>query len=307
MVEVTHATGPRRLPAMTWEERRDLALFRLMCALPVAAVSRLGAGLGQVLGRRAHPAAAARVAAALHLLRPDLAADENLLEAAQRRLWANVGRIYAEFCVLDKIVAGGRVGIADSASLDAVLGDGRPVIIAYTHLGNWEATGMLLAQRAPGRVCAMANALPTNRVQAQVAARQRERWPGTVFTVDDRVWRHVLVHLQQPGKVLYIAVDEHVGAGVRVPSFGRALDHHGNLGKIVRIAARTGAIILPAYSERLPGAQFREHFLEPLYFTRGQDMSAAATLQHIARLDALFEPVVRRLVDQWFGLLEYRP
>jgi KDO2-lipid IV(A) lauroyltransferase len=307
MVEVTPAEGPRAFPAMTREERRDLTLVRLMGRLPVRAVSRLGATLGQWSGRRGHPAAAARTAQALASLRPDYAADPELLEAAQRRLWANIGRVYAEFCVLERIVREGRVSFADEALLGEVIRDGRPVIIAYVHLGNWETTGMQLATRAPHRICAMADRLPANRIQAEVAASQRARWPGSVISVNAMAWRRVLAHLQTPGGILYIAIDEHAGAGVRTPAFGRAPAVHGNLGKIVRLAARTGAIILPTYSERLPGARFRAHFLEPLYPPAGDSADTTQLQARMQALDALFAPIVLRHLDQWFGLLEFRP
>jgi KDO2-lipid IV(A) lauroyltransferase len=306
MLEVTPATLPRPLPNMTRDERRDLGLFRLLRVLPVAVVSRIGASLGQRLGRRGHPAAAARVKAALQHLLPELAQDPQQLEAAQRRVWANVGRVYAEFCVLDRIVSEGRASIRDEKALDAVLADGRPVIIAYAHLGNWEAIGMHLSERLPHRMSAFAIA-PTNRVQAQIAAMQRARFPGKVFTVDGMVWRHALEHLRQPGGILYISVDEDNDAGVPTPAFGRALEQRGNLGKIVRMAARTGAIILPSFSERLPRARFCVHFLQPMEFAPRTAMDAQAITHHMRHLDALFAPVVLRLIDQWFGLLEFRP
>jgi len=298
---------PRAFPAMTREERRDLALVRLMGRLPVRAVSRLGAILGSLLGRRGHPEAAARTARALASLLPDPAADPSLLEAAQQRLWANIGRVYAEFCVLDRIVREGRVSWANETQLAAVLGDGRPVIAVYVHLGNWETTGIELALRVPDRLAAMADRLPANRVQAEVAASQRARWPATVISVDTMAWRHVLAHLQKPGGILYIAIDEHTGEGVRTPAFGRPDDRQGNLGKIVRLAARSGAIILPIYSERLPGARFRAHCLEPIYPAEREAMDAVQLQERMQRLDALFAPIVLRHLDQWFGLLEYRP
>jgi KDO2-lipid IV(A) lauroyltransferase len=306
MLDVTQAAQPRPLPDMKWDERRDLGLFRILRALPVAAVSRVGASLGRLLGRRGHPAAAARVAAGLQRLLPDLARDPRQLESAQRRLWANVGRVYAEFCVLDRIVSEGRVGIGDPKALDVVLADGRPVIIAYVHLGNWEAVGMHLSTRTPGRMCAFA-ITPANRVQAQIAAMQRARFPGKVVAVDGMAWRHALGHLRQPGGILYLSVDEDNESGIPFPSFGRKLDMRGNLAKIVRIAARTGAIILPSFCERLPGARFCVHFLEPLEFVPRTAVTADDTLYQMHRLDAVFAPVVLRLIDQWFGLLELRP
>jgi KDO2-lipid IV(A) lauroyltransferase len=306
MLEVTPATQPRPLPNMTRDERRDLGLFRLLRALPIALVSRIGASLGQRMGRRGHPAAAVRVKAALRLLLPDLAQDPHQLEAAQRRFWANVGRVYAEFCVLDRIVSERRVSIGDDKAMDAVLADGRPVIIAYAHLGNWEAIGMHLSERLPDRMCAFAIA-PANRIQAQIAAMQRARFPGKVITVDGMAWRQALQQLRQPAGILYISVDENSDAGMPVPSFGRTLDQRGNLGKIVRIAARTGAIVLPSFCERLPGARFQVHLLEPMEFVPRTALSAQETERRVRHLDALFAPVVLRLIDQWFGLLEFRP
>ena len=291
---------------MSLAELRDISLYRVMRSLPVPLVSRIGASLGQNLGRRTHPEAAARAAATIRLLRPDLARDPHTLEAAQTRLWANVGRVYAEFCVLDKIVRERRATIGDPGTLDAVLADGRPVIVAFAHLGNWETITSQIVDRAPGRLAALANPLPRNRVQAHIATLQRERQRFTVMTIDGNVWRRAMRHLEQPGGILMVAADEQVEGRVSAPSFGRALDSRVNLAKIVRMAARTGAIILPLYSERLGGARFATQVLPPLEFPRKLKLSPEEHLQQVVRLDALFGPVVLRLIDQWFGLIEYR-
>src|SRR5258708_19394226 len=91
---------PRSVPGMSLAELRDLSLYRIMRSLPVSVVSRIGASLGQILGRRAHPAADARVVAALRHLRSDLALHPSTLAAAQTRLWPKVGHGYANFCFL---------------------------------------------------------------------------------------------------------------------------------------------------------------------------------------------------------------
>jgi KDO2-lipid IV(A) lauroyltransferase len=291
---------------MSLAEWRDISLYRVMRSLPVPLVSRIGASLGQILGRRAHPEVAARAAAAIRVLRPDLARDPRTLEAAQTRLWANVGRVYAEFCVLEKIVPEGRASIGEPGTLDAVLADGRPVIVPFLHLGNWETITSQIVDRAPGRLAALANPLPRNRARAHIAALQRGRQGFTVITIDGHVWRRAMHHLERPGGVLMVAADEQVEGRVSAPSFGRTLDSRVNLAKIVRMAARTGAIILPLYSERLRGARFATHVLPPLEFARKLKLGPEELLQRLARLDALLEPVVLRLIDQWFGLLEYR-
>jgi Kdo2-lipid IVA lauroyltransferase/acyltransferase len=297
------ATAP--ISGMSLAEFRDINLYRVMRSLPVAAVSRMGAALGQILGRRAHPPVDARVAAALRRLCPELALDRKALEAAQVRLWANVGRVYAEFCVLHKIVPEGRVSIDDPATFDAVVGDGRPIILTFVHLGNWETMPFQLAARSPRPAAGLANPLPSNRARAQVAALQRGRLAGTELTVDGNVWRRAVQHLEQPGGVLLMAVDEQVQGRVSVPFSGRTFDARSNLSKIVRIAARTGATILPLYSERLAGARFVTHVLRPVEFEPNRKLSLEEQWQRVAAIDAQFQPAVMRLIDQWFGLLEY--
>jgi KDO2-lipid IV(A) lauroyltransferase len=306
MAAVNQLAEPRSVPRMSLAELRDLSLYRVMRSLPVSAVSRIGATLGQIMGRRAHPAADARVVAALRHFRSDLALEPGALEAAQTRLWANVGRVYAEFCVLHKIVPQGRATIDDPGTFEAVLADGRPVIVPFVHLGNWETIHIQIVDRAPGRLGGLANPLPSNRVRAQVAAMQRGRLGAEVMTIDGNVWRRAVQHLEQRAGILFVASDEQAEDHVSTPSCGRALDSRGNLGKIVRIAARTGAIVLPLYSERLAGASFVTHVLAPLEFPRKLKIGAEEQLHHVAHLDALFSPAILRLIDQWFGLLDYR-
>jgi Kdo2-lipid IVA lauroyltransferase/acyltransferase len=306
MAAVHHLSEPRPVSGMSLAELRDLSLYRVMRSLPVSTVSRIGAGLGQILGRRAHPVHDARAVAAIRLLRPDLAQDPRTLEAARTRLWANVGRVYAEFCVLHKIVPEGRVGMDDPGAFDDVLADGRPVILAFAHLGNWETVISQVIERAPYRLAVLANPPPRNRVRAQVAAMQRERTGAVTMTIDANIWRRTVQHLEQPGGILGIAIDELTADRVAIPSFGRALECRSNLGKVVRMASRTGAIVLPLYSERLAGARFVTHVLPPMEFPRRSKIGAEEQAQRVAQLDALFAPAVLRLIDQWFGLLEYR-
>jgi Kdo2-lipid IVA lauroyltransferase/acyltransferase len=305
MVAENHLIEPPLLAGMSWAELRDFGLYRVMRSLPVSVVSRMGAALGQIMGRRAHPAADARVAAAIRRLRPDLAADRQGLEAAQTRFWSNVGRVYAEFCVLHKIIPEGRVTIDDRGTFDAVLADGRPVIATFVHLGNWETCGSQVYHCAPGRVAALSNPLPPNRVRAQIAAAQHARLPGIVLTIDGTVWRRALRHVERPGGVLFVAADEQAEGRISTPSCGRELDPRVNLHKIVRIASRTGAIVLPLYSERLAGARFVTHVLPPREFPRKLKMSPDEQSHHVAHLDTLYAPAIMRLIEQWFGLLEF--
>jgi KDO2-lipid IV(A) lauroyltransferase len=152
----------------------------------------------------------------------------------------------------------------------------------------------------------MAAPPPRNRVRARIADLQRSRIKGKMLRFDANVWRCAVQHLTQPGAVLMAAVDELAADRVATPSFGRPPEPRSNLGKLVRIASRTGAIVLPMYSERLAGARFVTHVLPPVEIPRTPKLSPEAHAQLVARIDALYEPVVLRLIEQWFGLLLWR-
>jgi KDO2-lipid IV(A) lauroyltransferase len=306
MITAQQVAQPRAIDGMSAAERRDLALYRIMRWLPVPVASRIGAALSQSMGRRAYPGADARVAAGIRRLRPDLAGTSASLEATQVRFWAHVGRIYAEFCLLHKMVPRGRVDIDDPDTFSAVLSDGRPVIVPFVHLGNWETAGTVLSFSAPGRMCALSNPMPPNRIQAQIASLQHARLPCKVLTFDGTVWRRALHHLEQPGGILFVAIDEVVPGRVSVPCFGRSIDAGANVCKIVRIAARTGAIILPIYSERLEGARFCTRILRPLEIQRQPRLESDEQMIHVRKLDQVYEAAILRLIDQWFGLLDFR-
>jgi hypothetical protein len=152
----------------------------------------------------------------------------------------------------------------------------------------------------------LVNSGSDNRVRTQIAATQRARGGAAVIPFAAHVWRRAMQHLEQRGAILGVAVDGLADGRVATPAFGRELDFRGSLGKVVRIAARMGAIMLPMHSERIAGASFVTRVLSPSEFTAKIKIDPDEYLQYVARIDAQFAPAVLRLIDQWFGLLEYR-
>ena len=277
-------------------DARDLSLHHLLRALPTETCSDMGARLSGIIGRRGHPVAVARTQAVLARIRPDLV-DPADLEAATSRLWENMGRIYAEYSVLARMVPEGRVAEADPGRLGALLAGPRPVICLFLHIGNWELAGQRVADLAPWRMIAPVMP-PDSPVQAGVVARWRARLPCDVRLMHPRVWREVLERLRRPGGVAFIAGDEPNETSVSAPFFGHPPRTDGNLGKIVRLAAATGALIVPIYAERKPGVRFVIETLPPTEVAAGVRGEAAVVAQ-VLRIDAMLEPVIRRFADQW--------
>ena len=78
-----------------------------------------------------------RALANLSIAFPDKSEAERA--AIARAMWANMGRLFAETLVLDRIVAQPqRIEVADHAHWQARIGTPGPSIVCTLHMGNWE-------------------------------------------------------------------------------------------------------------------------------------------------------------------------
>jgi KDO2-lipid IV(A) lauroyltransferase len=288
-------------------EVRDLALHYGMRALPVPACSAIGAKLGIVLGQRAHAAADARALELLTRLRPDLTATPEAADASLRLLWQNVGRTYAEFAAVERAVPEGRTVLSDAARLDEAYADDRPLILCFVHLGNWEVLGQHVALHPRihrGRPFTAVIMPPANRAHAFIAARRRAKLPVELVPMGRGVWSKVAETLRRPSGIAWLAADEAANGRVYAPHFGRRVRTDGNLGKIVRLAAVTGARVLPMYNERIGPARFRSHILPVLEMPRGR-LDDDRIREQVERIDSVFDPIVRRHLTQWYMAVEF--
>ena len=289
---------------MTGGDLLDWSLFRFMQALPMDACSGMGGMLRDVMGRRVHPVADARARALLARVRPDLDADPAALETAMDRLWDSMVRTHVEFAASHRMIAQGRAPIEQPDAFDAAFATRQPVIAMFLHVGNWELAMLHVAYRAPGRSLLIYDP-PGRHARRTIAEQVRGRAPWVMKPMARMVWRAALQQLQRPEGVLLVAADEVADRRVGAPFFDRPPFVDGNLGKIARLALRTGATVLPLWCERLRGAHFITRTLPPLQFSGRADV-AADVLHAVERLDAAITPPVLRLVDQWYMAVEYR-
>lgn len=284
----------------TWAELRDLGIFFALRALPADTCSAIGARLGRTLGRGENPNADAAIAHLLATLRPDLPPDTT-------QAWENIGRTFAEVSILPKLLRQNRSAMAPTA-LRAIIGHSRPpLIVTFIHLGNWEILGQQIAAQvvAQGYDRPMGVIMqPPNRAHQIIAARVRRAMQVDLLEMHAGVWRTISTRLAAGNTALWLAADDGVAGDVLAPAFNRPPRTDGNLGKIVRLAASTGALILPAYSLRTQGANFTAHLLPPIEIPRGR-LSRDAIAGHVARLDALFAPLVREHLTQWYMACEF--
>ncbi len=235
--------------------------------------------------------------------------DEAEIARLLRAHWRHLGRTLAEFSALPRFWREERIEVAGLAHLEAARRSGRPLVIAGTHVGSWEAlhaglSGLGVAfhgiyQRLPNRF--------TMRIADRVRQRiRREGGPGAALapTLNAVFEAHRLLESRQSALLYY--VDEYWERRVHAPALGRALVIEGNIARAVRLASRTGAVVLPCYALRLgEAARFRLTFLREVPIGP-PDRGRSGILADIAALDAAIEGVVRAHPEQWMMLHVFR-
>lgn len=273
----------------------DLALR----AMPTDTASAFGARLsrGQAAKR---PVPSDRVRALLRLLRPE--ATEVEVEALVAAHWTHLGRTLAEFPRLHRLWDEGRIAVEGEANLRAVLDAGRPLVVAGLHVGNWEVVHAGLSGLGipfQGIYQRLANRF---RMRMADAARNRIRragGPGKALapTLGAVFTAHRVLETREAALLYY--VDEYWEGRVHAPALGRPLRIEGNIARAVRLAAATGAAVIPAYALRLGDAAcYRLTFL-PEVPVGEPGRGRAGIRADIAALDAVIEGVVRQAPEQW--------
>jgi KDO2-lipid IV(A) lauroyltransferase len=219
-------------------------------------------------------------------------------------LWEHLGRTIAELCVLDRLWPEGRIGVEGAGRIAEVRASGRPLILAGLHVGNWEAVHAGLTGLGVPLAC-FYQRLPS-RFEMALADRARRRTPVRMLdpVPASAVQARRLLALRQSAVLMFI--DEYVGGRVHAPSLGRVPRAEGNIHRLARLAALTGAAVLPVHALRLGrAARFRLVVGAELDLRR-EPRDAAALAADQAALDAAAEAVVRAHPEQWLMATSFR-
>lgn len=134
---------------------------------------------------------------------------------------------------------------------DAAIASGQGLIVAAPHYGNWELLNQWLASRTR---LAILYRPPESEIGEAFLQRVRADDGGRVTQVPaEGAAVRQLLRVLQGGGVVGILPDQQpkAGEGVFAPFFGKqAL----TMSLLPRLAARTGAVVLFAYCERIPSA-----------------------------------------------------
>jgi KDO2-lipid IV(A) lauroyltransferase len=269
--------------------------------LPIDWCSKLGSHLG-LFARLRYPRSDERARKAWMKLRTD-SNDQASTDKAIDSLWRCVGRTMGEYSVLDRLWQAGRITVEGVEHLDVARASDKPRLILGLHLGNWETIPpTLIAVGHPGSGIYLP---PENRFDHHIAVKVRERYGAKLVPPGPLATAEALRALKENKGIFIIYCDEFIRGAVQAPALGRPHRYTGsNIAYVARLAAMTGAAVIPAYCVRVgDAARFIVRFLPAVELqstiNRKDDVRV-----NVERLDAVIDPLIRAHLDQWFYVLD---
>ncbi len=265
-----------------------LALFKAIGLLPIDWASGLGGFLGRTVGPLV-PRPNRRAAANLALAFPEKSAAER--QRILRDMWEHLGRVAAEYPVLERIRDAGRVEIAGAHHIADHYGK-RPMVLFSGHIGHWELAPAVGAKY--GMTVTAVYRPPNNRFVDRLTRRLREACGLALLPRGRDSVRSALGVLAQGGN-LAMLVDQKRSYGIPVPLFG----HPAPTGPaLAQMALRFDCLVMPVRVERLHGARFRVTCLPPVELSRTGDHDADV-LAIMTAVNRIIEGWVRERPEQW--------
>lgn len=223
------------------------------------------------------------------------------IEALVRGVWANLGRLTAEFAHLDHIwdydpenPGKGRIEVGKT-DFSSQLRDGKPALFFSAHTGNWEMCAICGAEL--NILDAVIYREPNNKKAAELIQEMRKgTMPDLVKTSRDAA-RELIKRLAK-GQHIGMLVDQYWTGGTPIQFFGRTTLANPTLAKLAR------HFDCPVYGwrvVRLPGARFRVEFTEEVVMPRDAEgkIDVDGATQAI---NSVIEGWVREYPDQWLWL-----
>jgi KDO2-lipid IV(A) lauroyltransferase len=267
----------------------------LVRLLPHGASRRLGAALGALAygvdGRRRR---IARRNLAHALPEKSRAEREKIVAACFRHFGAAFVDALSSLR-FDLVELCRRTTIAGVEHVVAADQRGRGIIFLSAHVGDWEAVLPTIA-RVSGPIASVGRP-PDNPHFAKIVERLRTRFGNR--SLDKRGAVREMFRVLKSGERLGLLLDQRVRANeaIAAPFFGRPA---WTSPIVARLAAKTGAAVVPCFGDHLAGGRYRVEF-HPALLSDGRD-DPQATLELTARCLAVCEQVIRDAPERWLWL-----
>ena len=225
---------------------------------------------GGWLGRTFGPMSGAHKVATrnLKLAFPDK--DAAWHETILREQWDGLGRSFAEFPLMDKILPStGRVEVINKERLVEIAENRIPVVFVSGHLSNWEVMPAAIVDS--GVVCEMTYRAANNPYVDKRIKESRFRYGVRLFAPKGGDGARELLEGMKQGKSVALMNDQKFNSGVAAPFFGHLA--HTAPGP-TRLAIRFGTVLQPMSVQRLKGARFRAVVHDPIVPPKTGDRTA---------------------------------
>ncbi len=229
----------------------------------------------------------------LRLAFPDLSEAER--KALSVRHWAELGRLVAEFPLMDRItVENGRIVVEGMERLHAIRDSGRPSVMVSGHFSNWEAmAAAIVASGAPTQITYRAanNPLIDKRIIDSRAA-----YGVQLFAPKGGDGARDLMTGMKRGLSVALLNDQKFSEGPDVSFFG----HPANTATgPSRLAQRFGCPIQPITVERIGPARLKV-VIHPTLTVPGTGDRAADVVAATQAITDLIEGQIRARPWEWF-------
>jgi KDO2-lipid IV(A) lauroyltransferase len=259
--------------------------------LGVDAASAFGGWLGRTAGPLSGAHKVARRNLKLAFPDKDAAWHADMLRAQ----WEGLGRSFAEFPLMDKILPStGRVEVVNQERLFQIAADKVPVVFVSGHLSNWEVMPAAIVDS--GVVCEMTYRAANNPYVDERIKASRFRYGVRLFAPKGGDGARELLEAMKRGVSVALMNDQKFNNGVESPFFGYPVRTAPGP---TRLAIRFGTVLQPMSVQRTRGARFRAVVHDPIVLPDTGDR--AADIETGVRLvNAFMEDRIRERPHEWF-------
>jgi KDO2-lipid IV(A) lauroyltransferase len=259
--------------------------------LGVDAASAFGGWLGRTVGplSGAHKVAVRN----LKLAFPDK--DEAWRAAMLKAQWDGLGRTFAEFPLMDRILPStGRVEVVNQERLFQIAADKIPVVFVSGHLSNWEVMPAAIVDS--GVVCEMTYRAANNPYVDERIKASRFRYGVRLFAPKGGDGARELLEGMKQGKSVALMNDQKFNTGVEGLFFGHPVRTAPGPS---RLAIRFGTVLQPMSVQRIKGARFRAVVHDPIHLPNTGDRTADIE-SGVRLVNAFMEERIRERPEEWF-------
>jgi KDO2-lipid IV(A) lauroyltransferase len=258
---------------------------------PVDAVSDFGSWLVRRLG----PLTSSHRVAETNLRIAFPKASDAEIAALLDAQWGELGRSFAEFAILDRILAEpGRVEIEGFERLQVIGRERRPTVLISGHFSNFEVMAWAIVQA--GIACQVTYRAANNPYIDERIRRGRRRYGVSLFAPKGLEGARELMRALNRGESIALLNDQKFNGGVAAPLFGEMA--HTAPGPS-SFALRFGVPLQPLSVERREKARFRVIAHEPMLLHDTGDREADIEAG-VRRVNAFVEERVRARPSEWW-------